>query len=267
MNFRGSVCAVSLFCAAALADLPNAAANAAEAPAASISNILEKARAVNQDLSAALKAFVCHEEIQRFKGSLTGETGGRIDTITATLSFENGTERYSEIKQNSLFRRSISSLTGAWSEGEFGTLLLQTQQLLAIQNVEFQAFAEVNGTRTAIYRFNVSESDSPWELDVGGGHYNIPFRTEVWIAVQTGEILKIERTSISVPAATLISQVEWSVELQRVDLNGKQWLLPMTSAYAVTYEQSNRKEWNIMNFSDYRRYGSQVALRFDNFQQ
>src|SRR5207302_7287151 len=89
-------------------------------------DILSKALAANENLYSSLQSFVCHERIERFRGPLNALTGRALDTVTANLSFENGVEHYSDVRQNTRPRDSISNLTGAWSEGEFGTLLLQT---------------------------------------------------------------------------------------------------------------------------------------------
>jgi hypothetical protein len=226
-------------------------------------DVLSRARTANEDLYSSLQSFVCHERIERFQGRLSAETGRPIDTVTADLSFENGVEHYSDVRQNARLRGSLSNLPGAWSEGEFGTLLLQTETLLKTQPVSFQAWAALGGVPTAIYRFDVPGEISPWDLEVGGRHYRLPFRTDVWISTGTGEILKITRTSLEIAPETRISALEWKVTLAPVELNGKQWLLPKTGEYSVLYEQSNRREWNLMNFSGYRRYGSEVALRFD----
>lgn len=226
-------------------------------------DILNKARTANESLYSSLQSFVCHERIERFRGPLNAETARPLDTVTANLSFENGVEHYSDVRQNARPRGSLSNLTGAWSEGEFGTLLLQTESLLKTQPVFFQAFAALGQVATAVYRFDVPEEISPWDLEVGGQHYRLPFRTDVWISTATGEILKIARTSQSIAPQTRISALEWKVTLEPVEINGKQWLLPKTGEYAVLYDQSNRREWNLMNFSGYRRYGSEVALRFD----
>jgi hypothetical protein len=226
-------------------------------------DVLSKARIANENLYSSLQSFVCHERIDRFRGPLNAANARALDIVTANLSFENGVEHYSDVRQNARVRDSISNLTGAWSEGEFGTLLLQTETLLKTQPVSFQAFAALGDVATAVYRFDVPEEISPWDLDVGGRHYRLPFRTDVWIATETGEIVKIARTSLGIAAETRISALEWKVTLEPVELNGKQWLLPKTGEYSVLYDQSNRREWNLMNFSDYRRYGSEVALRFD----
>jgi hypothetical protein len=226
-------------------------------------DLLAKARLANEDLYSTLQSFVCREEMQRYKGDLAGRGNHAIDIVTANLSFESGVERYSEIHQNMRMRDDMSSIPGAWSEGEFGTLLRQTAKLLSTQEVLFQAFTTLDGTEAAVYRFDVSSSESPWDLEVGGHHYHLAFQTDVWISTTTGEIVKIARKSLDIPAETRISGIEWSVSLQSVELNDKSWSLPKTGQYAVYYDQSNRREWNELSFTNYRRYGAEASLRFD----
>jgi hypothetical protein len=227
--------------------------------------LLEKSRLANNRLYADLKSFVCQEEIQRFKGDTRGSKTRSIDHVSANLSFENGVERYYDVRQNTRSLPSISALSGAWSEGEFGTLLQQTEQLLESQSVSFIDSTTLAGTAAAIYRFSVSEDDSPWDLEVSSKHYRLPFTTDVWISTATGEILKITRRSISIPEETRISEIDWDVTLAAIDLNGKTWRLPSAAAYSVSYAESKRREWNQMSFTGYHRYGSESLLRFDGF--
>lgn len=245
--------------------LEGAPANApSELTAASGLEPLVKVRLANELLYSDLQSFVCNERMDRYKGALGGVEARRIDTVFTKVSFENGVEHYTDVRQNNRSRAQISSISGAWSEGEFGTLLRQTQVLLGSQVVVLQGKTDLNGTATVVYRFEVSEQDSPWNLDVEGTHYHLPFRTDVWVASSSGQILKIERTSMAIPLETKISEVRWSVSLDTVELNGKSWLLPGTGEYEVSYEESHRREWNLMSFSDYRRYGSEVALHFES---
>jgi hypothetical protein len=227
-------------------------------------DLLARVRLANELLYSGLQNFVCNERIERYRGPLSSTDGHRIDTVTSKVSFENGVEHYTEIFQNNRSRSRISNISGAWSEGEFGTLLRQTQALLGSEIVLFRMNTELNGAPVMLYRFEVSEEDSPWDLEVDSRHYHIPFRTDVWVSPSSGQILKIERTSTAMPLETRISQLQWSVGLETVELNGRSWLLPKTGEYAVSYEESHRREWNLMSFSEYRRYGSQVALSFDS---
>lgn len=232
-------------------------------------DLLAKARSANDNLYSTLQSFVCSEEMQRYKGDLNGRNGRRVDKVTANLSFESGFERYSEVYRNTEGQRTrspdnLSSLPGAWSEGEFGTLLRQTETLLNSQDVFFEAFSLIEGAEAAIYRFDVESAESPWDLEVSGLHYHLAFRTEVWISTTTGEILKLVRKSLSMPAETRISRIVWTVALKSVELNAKSWLLPQTGIYAVYYDQSNRREWNELTFSNYHRYTAEATLRFDD---
>ncbi len=228
-------------------------------------DLLEKARRANDDLHATLKSFVCQEEIQRFQGNLRGSKTNAIDRVTAHLSFENGVEHYSDIHQDTHSLVSMSAMDGAWSVGEFGTLLEQTARLMESQPVSFVDSTTLDGTAAAIYRFVVAEGQSPWDLAVGPRHYRIPFTTDVWLSTASGEILKITRKSLALPEGTRISEIDWDVTLDAVDLNGKKWHLPTAAAYSVSYAESKRREWNQMSFSDYRRYSSESTLEFGGF--
>lgn len=226
-------------------------------------DLLTLVHEANEEVYSNLQSFVCNEEMRRYKGRISGESSRNIDTVTAKVSFENGVEHYTDIRQNDRARTSISNVAGAWSTGEFGTLLRQTQILLKTQPVLFRRNTDVEGTPAAVYAVEISEQDSPWDLEIRAEHFHIPFRTEVWVSRASGQILRIERISTSIPSQMGISEIHWGVTLQTVELSGKTWLLPKTGDYAVLYEKSGRREWNEMTFSNYHRYGSEVALRFN----
>ena len=226
------------------------------------SDLLAQVQLANEELYSSLQSFVCNEQVERYKGSLRGENARHIDTVTTKVSFENGVEHYTNIFQDRQQRASISSVPGAWSEGEFGTLLQQTQILLNTQPVLFRKYTDVNGTASALYAVEIAEQNSPWDLEVERRHYRIPFRTDVWVSRTTGEILKIERVSTAIPRRVGISEMRWGVTLERVKLDKGTWLLPKSGSYAVLYEATGKREWNEMSFSGYHRYGSEVALQF-----
>ena len=230
-------------------------------------DLLSRVRLANDQVYSDLQSFVCSEQIQRFKGPLTGGHERAIDRVSAKVSFENGSEHYTEILQNERPRTNISRIGGAWSEGEFGTLLQQTQILLKTQPVAFRAYTNRDGAPAAIFNFEVSDQESPWALNIAGRDYRVGFRTEIWVSRATGQILKISRTSTSIPSGMGISELRWGVELKAVDLNGRTWLLPKRGEYEVRYEGKGHREWNTLSFSEYRRYGSEATLRFDTVAQ
>ncbi len=244
------------------------AASVASAPTDSAASfdrnqtILAKARRANEEIYTSLHSFICNEEMQRFKALAALDEGKQIDAVTATVSFENGTEQYTEVRQNDKPLPSIASVGGAWSEGEFGTLLRQTQALLSTDMPILEDYSDLAGTPVAIYQIHVTANESPWDLQVRSQHVRVPFNTKVWVSEADGEILKIERISTSIPSETGIAEIQWNVVLRQVELNGRTWLLPTTGEYSVSYKDSDHREWNMMQFSNYHRYSSEVAIRF-----
>jgi hypothetical protein len=224
----------------------------------------EQVLKVNQALLADLHAFICDERINRYKGSRSGTNARQIDTVTSKLAFENGSEHYTQILQNKKPLAHISNLSGAWSEGEYGTLLQQTKNLFASKPMTFRQNTLIDGVPAAIYSFDLDAHETPWDLTVRSKAYKIPFRTYVWVSEETAQILKIARVSTSVPEETHIAELTWFITLQKTDLSGKTYLVPKAGQYAVTYEDSQRVEWNVITFSDYHRFGAEATLRFDS---
>ncbi len=224
---------------------------------------LERVRNATETTFGELKSFVCEESIDRHRGALDGSRAHNIDTVTASLSFENGAEHYYSIRQNLQTLRGLSHLNGAWSEGEFGTLLRQTTQLTKVEAVSFRRSVNWDGEPASVYAFDVPSEDSPWELVMEGRTYRLAFHTEFWVKDAGAQIVRVERTATKPEVATGISEIRWNLNLHPVPMLGRDWLLPATAEYSVTYLGNNRREWNEIAFTNYRRYGSEVALRFD----
>lgn len=225
-------------------------------------NLIARARLESELRYTDLQSFVCSERMDRYKARLNGESRTQIDTVNAHVSFENGIENYSGVQQNNRQRGSLANIPGAWSEGEFGTLLRQTRTLLGTQQVSIQPSADSNGAPALIYSMNVSGEESPWDLMVRSQKYRVPFRTDVTVGKTDGQIMQIKRTSTALPPDSGISEIQWSVVLKPIEMDGKVWLLPTTGQYLVLYQQLNRREWNVINFSDYHRYAATSQMHF-----
>jgi len=223
---------------------------------------LNKVREANLALYSDLRSFVCDEHIVRYRGYVDGSKARQLDTVSASVSFENGVEQYTDIAQNREPRASMSDLGGAWSVGEFGTLLRQTEQLLGTSAVSFRQYSTVDGTSTAVYSFDTSDAESPWELQIRGERFVLPFHTEVYVSRLTGQIVKLERSTNSVPLKLGLSEIRWSLSLKPAEMNGQIWLLPSTARYAVLYRGTDRLEWNEIQFAGYHRYGSEASIRY-----
>ncbi len=230
-----------------------------DSPNTLLERILQSAKGAYSDLTN----FVCREEIARFRGNTRKPAGQRVDFITSVVSYDNNKEHYSEIYQNNKPLSQIRGISGAWSEGEYGTLLGETIKALQSRPVRFNSYASLDGVPAAVYTFNYAAEDSPWEIDILGHQYNLPFRGQVWASPTTGDILQIDRIAEEAPFQTGISGVNWSVSFGTRQMEGKSFRLPTKGIYSVSYNESGRHEWNVMAFSGYKKYGSDVVVHFE----
>jgi hypothetical protein len=235
---------------------------AASNPAAASADLLSRVRQSADEVYASLSSFVCRENIERYKGAAHDMKGHQVDRITSMVSYENDTEHYTEILQNRKERSRIAGMSGAWTEGEYETFLREAQKALNSRLLELLPSSVLDGMPAAVFMFDANEHDSPWDFATAQKHYILPFRGQIWVSPETGEILQIDRISTEVPAETGIASVNWSVHFGDVSVNGKNYRLPTKAVYSVTYVNSDRHEWNIIALSDYKRFGSEVVLRF-----
>jgi hypothetical protein len=242
----------------AIAAISSTPKSAAEADGTLLARVREKANRAYADLVN----FVCRERIERFKGKLGSSAERRVDVITSSVAFENGEERYMDIRQNNRILKSISDVSGAWSEGEFCTLLREATKVLSGNDGRFAAPRALSGEPAFIYMSDFDAINSPWDIRLGSKHYTIPFHGEVWIAPASAEVLRITRRATSMPDATHIAEVDWSVDFAPTVVDGREFLLPRSGKYDVSYANSYRHEWNTIYFSDYHRYGVEVAVHF-----
>jgi hypothetical protein len=224
--------------------------------------LLSRARANSADLASGLANFVCRERMERFRAAHGESVGKPIDIITSNVSFENGRERYTEILQNNKERKSIASISGAWSEGEYATFLNETRKVLDSEVLKLQSVTSLNGEPAGLFSFEFDQANSPWDLQIGSKHYPVGFLFEMWVSLKSGDIIRISRSSTSMSPQTQIAEVDWLVDFGAFDVDGKTFMLPKDGVYSVTYLTSPKHEWNVLTFSDYHRFSSEVAIHF-----
>ena len=157
---------------------------------------------------------------------------------------------------------------GSWEWFAGGTVipsssvLGETLKALKSQPVTFVSYSSMDGTPAAVYAFEYTADDSPWEIEISGKHYFLSFHGQIWASTETGSVLRILRVADDMPRQTGIAGVNWAVDFGTQPADGKTFWLPSKAVYSVTYLDAKRHEWNLIGFSGYKRYGSEVVVRF-----
>ena len=200
--------------------------------------------------------------MERFRGHLNGDNPKQIDTVLAQVSFENGVENYSSVQQNNRERPSLDSIPGAWSEGEFGTLLRRQGRCSPHRTLTEQTTSDQNKQAAVLYSLNVSGEDSPWNLIVGNKKYRVPFRTDVLVgqATDASFISPGHRQPCRLTSGS--PKCSGGVALETSTVGRERMATPVTGEYSILYHQANRREWNEISFANYHHYTASSVMHF-----
>jgi hypothetical protein len=113
--------------------------------------------------------------------------------------------------------------------------------------------------------FRHEGQDDAWTLAVGSRVYPMPFEGTVWISPKSGEVARIQWHAANLPSKAEVAEVEWSVSFGPATIGGKLRAVPVKATYTVVYaSKRDRTDRNETLFSDFRQYGSEVKVSFED---
>jgi hypothetical protein len=158
----------------------------------------------------------------------------------------------------------MRTLPGTWSVGEMATVLRTTRDAIEKGEIRVRREEDPDFGPTLLTTFTYDAHSQRWFLDTNSHLHWLPFEGRVWTSVKTGEILRISWVANDVPTDTGVAQVLWTIDFQPVDLASRVVALPQKAVLQITYKTGqDRIYWNVSSFSEYRRYGSDSAVHFD----
>lgn len=217
--------------------------------------------AINQRLRT-LANVVCHEQIARF--AKRGNTTSQMDTLDVNVEVEEGVEKYSEIRRRQKLYSGMEKVPGTWSVGEMATLLSATRDAIERGGVQVGQSDTPDLGRTSVMTFTYPAESRRWYLKAHSQVHWLAFEGRVWASPDTGEIRRISWMANNLPPDSGAAQVLWTVDFGPVDLSPTVLTLPEKALFQITYRDGgDRIDWNVTRFSEYKRFGSETAIHFD----
>jgi hypothetical protein len=243
----------------------NAFTRAPSAPSKAAHQLPAEARRIESALDQRLWALanvICHEQIARY--ARRGKTTNQLDTLDVNVEVLDGIEKYSRILLKQKQYPNMQKLPGTWSVGEMATLLSATRDAIDLGDVQLGEEEVSDLGRTSTMAFSYAAGSQRWYLRANSQIHWLPFEGRVWTSPETGEIRRITWFSRDLPTETGVTQVLWTVDFSPVDLSSLVVTLPEKALFQITYKNgADRVDWNVTHFSEYRRYGSDTAVHFD----
>ncbi len=227
-------------------------------------DLIRKATDAALEFTETLPAYVCQEMVTRYQGEGKPTRWSAIDVVTMNVVYENGKEDYRDIAVNGKPKKSLEETGGAWSTGEFGTVLIDLFAPQTAADFVPQRSTRVNGIATKVYDFSVAREGSHWNIKMGSQSYTPPYKGSVWIDPQTGRVMRIEMQAYGFPGSFPADHVESATDYQYIRLgDAKQYLLPVHAETLTCQRGSDLCSRNTIDFRNYRKYSGESTIKFD----
>lgn len=226
--------------------------------------MIRKAADAALDFTETLPAYVCQEMMARFQSISRPVNWQALDVVTANLVYENGKEEYKDIAVNGKPKKNMEETGGAWSTGEFGTVLVDLFSPATAAAFHYRRDARTAGINSKMYEFEVARENSHWAIHMASQTYQPAYKGAVWIDPATSRVLRIEMQAIGFPESFPTDHVESATDYQYIRLgDAKQYLLPVHAETLSCQRDSNYCSRNTIDFRNYHKYTGESNITFD----
>ena len=230
--------------------------------------IIDKARQAVADFTKTLPNFVCREVISRFESVTSPPVWQPVDVITAALVYDNGKESYRGITINGKsINKGMEQLQGAWSTGEFGSVLMQLFAPVTAADFRFLNDSPLGGKHAKEFSFAVARENSQWRVEAAGQVTQPGYGGSVWIDPQTARVLRVEMQAHDLSLRFPAGRVESSTDYEYVQIGSEKYLLPSHCETLTCEQGSSRCARNVIYFVDYHKYTSESSIQFGKGKQ
>ena len=224
--------------------------------------LIEKTRQMSEEFLSGLPNYMCQQFTTRYisEGHVTDWKAQ--DVVSADLVYENGKERYEHISIGGrLLKKSIEE-TGAWSTGEFGTVLADLFSPATAAEFKFAGNRSIRRQVAALYDFEVTHPHSHWKIQVPGQAVMPAYRGSVWISNDNARVLRIEMQAVKIPVDFPYDKTELALDYDYVALANDKFLLPVKAEILMCQRGASICERNLIEFRNYHKYVGQSDITF-----
>jgi hypothetical protein len=238
------------------------------APAAPAMNprqaFVEKARATATAYVEGLPNYVCQEVTTRYVSETRQPSWQVIDVVSAELVYENRKESYRNLTINGKPTKKAPEDTGAWSSGEFGTILRNLFEPGTDADFKYSEDDTIAHQSASVYKFAVERLRSSWKIWVPGQYILPAYKGSIWIDKQTANTLRIEMQAQEIPEEFPRIAVETAVDYDYITLGTpEKFLLPVRAEVLSCARGSNECERNVIEFRNYHKFTGESIIKFN----
>jgi hypothetical protein len=225
---------------------------------------VEKARGVAAAYLEGLPNYVCQEVTTRYASETRVPSWQVIDMVSAEVVYENHKESYRNLMINGKATKKAPEETGAWSTGEFGTILRNLFDPGTDADFRYGEDDTIAHRSASVYKFDVERLRSSWKIWVPGQYILPAYKGSIWIDKETANVLRIEMQAQEIPEEFPRIAVESAVDFDYITLGTpEKFLLPVHAEVLSCSRNSNECERNVIEFRNYHKFTGESTIKFN----
>lgn len=230
--------------------------------------LIEKARDAAANFLGGLPNYVCQEQTTRYVSETRQPSWNVVDIVSAEVVYEDHQESYRNLQINGKPTHKAPEESGAWSTGEFGTILGNLFAPQSATDFKYVQDDTIEHRAAAVYDFKVTRVRSSWKIWVPGQYVVPSYKGSVWIDKQTGQTLRIEMQAKEIPEAFPEITVETAVDYDTINLGAAdKFLLPVHAEALSCWRNSNQCQRNVIEFRNYHKFEGESIIKFSDEQK
>ena len=231
---------------------------------------LEEVRSTAMAYTENLPNFICTQITQRYLRRLPRTGWVRVDNFVAELTYYDKQEHYKLVSvgnRSAASDATLESLKGTTSTGEFGSSLNYLFDPATGTQFRFEGIDHSRGSPTVRVGFRVPKKTSKRSIIFREGTTELgvvtPYRGRCWIDPDSLQVVQIKERAYRIPENFPITRSEGSTEYNQVKIAGQQHWLPVRAEVLLENRSAKLHTRNVIQFKQYRRFGSEVKFLSD----
>src|ERR1035437_8929906 len=226
--------------------------------------LIRRAADAAMEFTETLPSYVCTELVTRMHSESTPANFQPIDVVSMEVLYVDGVEDYRNIQINGKKTvKKVEETGGAWSTGEFGTVLVNLFNPATGATFHFRRDSRAGGVMAKMYDFEVTHEGSHWNIHTASQTYVPAYVGSVWIDPATARVLRIEMDAKGFPAEFPTDHVESAIDFQYIRLGDlKQYLLPVHAETLTCQRGTVQCSRNVIDFKNYHKYTGESTITF-----
>ncbi len=228
--------------------------------------LIEKVREAAYNYSATLPNFFCQQLTTRYHTQNIKQGWDTSDIVSADVAYENGQERYKNIKIGNVpTNKSMEQIGGATSTGEFSSMLLDLMSGSTAAVFRRDVTDTIHGRSAIVFKYDVPRERSHWRVESASQLYYPAYRGSIWVDKATSRVLRIEMQARNLPGPFPFDTVEAAIDydFMRLAAGEQEYLLPASAESLSCERGTSLCSRNRIEFRNYKKFDAASSISFN----